>query len=89
MQAGFNAYFIYGHSCYYIYLYYRTLTERLTFNSTNWNESREIYILGVDDNIIRYSPYGGVLNINSSSSNASYAATANLTLLVSDTDDCE
>ena len=67
----------------------RTLTEKLTFNSTNWNESKEIYILGVDDNIIRYSPYGGILNVNSTSSNASYTAAANLTLLVSDTDLCE
>lgn len=62
------------------------MTERLTFNSTNWNESREIYILGVDDNVIRYSPYGGTLNINSTSSNTSYSAAVNLTLLVSDTD---
>ena len=65
------------------------MTEKLIFNSTNWNVSREIYILGVDDNIIRYSPYGGILNINSTSSNASYTAATNLTLLVSDTDDCE
>ena len=75
---------------YCISSYYRTLTDKLTFNATNWNESREIYIVGVDDDIIRYSPYGGMINISSSSSsNQSYNATAELTLLVSDTDECK
>lgn len=85
IKSGSFKYYIYT-----LFIYYcRTLTEKLTFNSTNWNESREIYILGIDDDIIRYSPYGGILNINSTSSNSSYTAAANLTLLVSDTDNCK
>lgn len=63
----------------------RTLTDRLTFNSSNWNETREIVIFGIDDDIIRYSPYGGVLNVTASTNDNS-STLASLTLLVKDTD---
>ena len=46
-------------------------------------------IVGVDDDIIRYSPYGGILSINSTSSSEMYNAAGEITLLVADTDECE
>lgn len=72
-----------------LFCFERTLNDRLTFNSTNWNESREVIIVGVDDDIIRYSPYGGVLNITTTSQDDSLNAAGKLTLLVTDTDERE
>ena len=65
----------------------RTLTRQLQFNASNWNISREIFIMGVDDNLILESPYGGTLDIASVSNDTSLNANASLTLLVSDTDE--
>ncbi len=61
----------------------------MTFNSTNWNQTREIVIVGVDDDIIRYSPYGGILNLTTTSKDNSINAAGELTILVTDTDECE
>lgn len=67
-----------------LFVCFRTLTDRLTFNSSNWNETREIVIFGIDDDIIKYSPYGGTLNVTASTGDNS--TTDSLTLLVKDTD---
>ena len=69
--------------------FHRTLNDRLTFNLSNWNETREIIIVGVDDDIIRCSPYGGILNVTSRSNDSSLNAAGELTILVADTDECE
>ena len=63
------------------------MTDKLTFDDTNWNVSKEIYIVGVDDNMILESPYGGVLQVSSDSTIPAYRNSANLTLLVADTDE--
>ena len=63
------------------------MTDKLTFDHTNWNISKDIYIVGVDDNRILESPYGGVLHVSSESTIPNYRNSANLTLLVSDTDE--
>ena len=71
----------------YFAVLFRTMTDKLTFDHTNWNVSKEIYVVGVDDNRILESPYGGILHVSSESTFSAYRNSANLTLLVSDTDE--
>ena len=73
--------------------YVRILTPHLHFTATNWSVPQELFVEGVDDDIIRVSPYPAVISLASQSDNSTYDThrdgglpAANLTLLVAETD---
>jgi hypothetical protein len=73
--------------------YVRVLTPQLHFTASNWSVPQELFVEGVDDDIIRVSPYPAVISLASQSDNSTYNThrdgglpAANLTLLVSETD---
>ncbi len=68
----------------------RVLTPQLFFNSSLWYQQRDIIVMATDDDIIRDSPYGAVLNMKSLSNRSEYNdRMINLSLVIQDTDDGE
>ena len=66
----------------------RILTSRLLFNSSNWYVAQDIYVMGVDDDVILESPYGSVVAMTTESSKEIHdGRNTTLTLIVSDTDE--
>ena len=58
----------------------------IDFNPLNWNSSYNFYLLGVEDDVILPSPYGGRFRVSSLSSNKSLNANGTLTVLIADDD---
>lgn len=73
--------------------YVRILTRQLHFTASNWSDAQDLLVEGVDDDVIRDSPYPAVISLASQSNTSIYDSSsdgglpaANLTLLVAETD---
>lgn len=58
----------------------------LSFNSSNWFEPQDVFIMATDDDIILESPYGAIVSLFSSSDRLSYNSNNTFTLVISDSD---
>ena len=58
----------------------------LSFNSSNWFESQDVFIMATDDDIILESPYGAIVSLFSSSDRLSYNNNNTFTLVIADSD---
>ena len=58
----------------------------LSFNSTNWFEPQDVFIMATDDDIILESPYGAIVSVVSSSDRPSYNSNNTVTLIIDDSD---
>ena len=67
--------------------YTSVLNTRFLFNSTNWNVSQEMAVLGVDDNVDRDDVYPSMLSVTTTSMNPLYNSQDFVRLAVRDTDE--
>ena len=58
----------------------------LSFNSSNWYEPKDVFIMATDDDIILESPYGAVVSLFSVSDRLSYNNNNTFTLVIADSD---
>ena len=69
--------------------YSEVINSRFVFNSTNWNETQEVYIYGVDDVIDHDDIYGSMLMISTASENPLYVSQDFVQIIIMDTDERE
>ena len=67
--------------------YTNVLNTRFLFNSTNWNMSQEMAVIGVDDNIDREDVYPSTISVTTTSMNPLYNSQDFVLLAVRDTDE--
>ena len=67
--------------------YTNVLNTRFLFNSTNWNVTQEMAVLGVDDNIDRDDVYPSTISVTTTSINPLYNSQDFVLLAVADTDE--
>ena len=58
----------------------------LSFNSSNWFEPQDVFIMATDDDIILESPYGAIVSVLSTSDRPSYNNNNTITLVIDDSD---
>jgi hypothetical protein len=58
----------------------------LSFNSSNWFEPQDVFIMATDDDIILESPYGAIVSVLSASDRPSYSNNNTITLIIDDSD---
>ena len=58
----------------------------LSFNSSNWFEPQDVFIMATDDDIILESPYGAIVSVLSTSDRPSYSNNNTITLIIDDSD---
>ena len=58
----------------------------IDFYPSDWNSSHDFYLLGVEDDVILPSPYGGRFRVSSLSPNRTLNANGTLTVLIMDDD---
>lgn len=62
------------------------IMSALSFNSSNWFEPQDVFIMATDDDIILESPYGAIVSVLSTSDRPSYSNNNTITLIIDDSD---